>query len=413
MDSENLKFLSSIIGVIGGVIGAIGGVLGFFTFIDSNLLGFKPRLNISGRLFFSFEEKEATQGIRGKPLKSIIFQIEVINGRNKIGRIDDFAIRIYNEGTTQPETFMLYAENILDRFPSKPSSFDREKFNFFSPLSILGRSTKNIVIEFTPEQHMSIYIPTDRHLKMELLYALPNKKWKIAGVYNPNHFRSREKSNELQGVVEYSLLDNAVERKKIERTLKQPASGLYRGVSGKYIGFYLRKPIYFIKRTIKHPFNIIKLIITLIILSAKHITFTRLILPLINKKSKNLPRLTFTNPREHLRIDTTTTLINLKEKTQVIINKINKNANDDAKITLSAADEGFYIQRGNLTIKFYYSGDGHITIQDTDGYPQRFLFTMKLHEYPFGIRLWKVNNKIMTTDSACVLFMDSFILLSH
>lgn len=406
LDSENLKILSSIIGVIGGV-------LGLFTFIDSNLLGFKPRLNISGRLFFSFEEKETTQGIRGKPLKSIIFQIEVINGRNKIGRIDDFAIRIYNESTTQPKTFMLYAENMLDRLPSKPSSFDREKFNFFSPLSILSRSTKNTVIEFTPKQHMSIYVSTDSRLKMELLYALPNKKWKIARVYNLFHFSSREKNSDLQIIEEYSLLDNIVERNKIERTLKQPVSGLYRGVSGKFIGIYLRKPFYFIKRAIKYPFKIISLIINLIILGVKHITFTRLILPLINKKSKNLPQLIFTNPREHLKIDTTTTLINLKEKTQRIINKINKNANDEAKITLSVTNEGFHIQRGKLTIKFYRSGDGHITIQDTGDYPQRFLFTMELHEYPFGIRLWKVNNKIMTTDSACVLFMDSFILLSH
>lgn len=413
MDSETLKLLSSIIGVVGGIIGVVGGILGFFTFIDNNVLGFKPQLNISGRLFFSFEEKETAQGLRGKPLKSIIFQIEVINGRNKIGRIDDFAIRIYNQSTTQPKTFILYAENILDRLPSKPTFFDKEKFNLFSPLSILGRSTKNTVVEFTPERYRSVYVPTDGYLKMELLYALPNKKWKVAGTYTPHHFVTHNKSDELQGVMEYSLLDNAVERDKVEKVFKQPESGLYKGISGKYIGIYLRKPIYFIKKVIKYPFKIINLFVTLIILSAKHIIFTKLILPLINRKSKSLPRLTFSNPRAHLKNDTIKTLNRLKEKSQEIIDKINKQANDEAKIILTTINEGFSIQRGKLTIKFYYSGDGHITVQDTDGYPQRFLFTMKIYEYPFGIKLWKVNNKIMTTDSACVLFMDSFILLSH
>ncbi|KHT23478.1 hypothetical protein [Pectobacterium carotovorum] len=248
MESDTLKILSSFIGVIGGGIGVIGGVLGFYTFIDNNILRFKPRFNISERLFFSFDEKTPSSGMRGKSLKSIIFQIEIINSRNKIGRIDDFAIMIYNDTTTQPHPYMLYAENILDRLPSKPTSFDKEKFNFFSPLSILGRSTKNTVIEFTPEQYGKVYIPIDSYLKMELLYSLPNKKWKIAGKYIPNRFTDYEKDNSLQGVAEYSLLDKKVERNKIGKTLKQPPSSLYKGISGKQIVYYLSKPIWVAKK---------------------------------------------------------------------------------------------------------------------------------------------------------------------
>ncbi len=413
MNPDTLKFLSSFIGVIGGGIGVIGGVLGFYTFIDNNILRFKPHFNISERLFFSFDENTPPSGMRGKLLKSIIFQIEIINGRNKIGRIDDFAIRIYNDSTTQPQVYMLYAESVLDRLPSKPTSFDKEKFNFFSPLSILGRSTKNTVIEFTPGQYGKIHIPTDSYLKMELLYALPNKKWKIAGKYIPNQFTDYEKDNSLQGIAEYTLLDKTVERNKIGKTLKQPPSALYKGISGKQIGYYLRKPIWITKKIVSYPFKILKVIIDILILSVRHIIFINLILPLINKKSQKLPKLSFGFPRAHLKNDTTKTIMRLKEKSQEIADNINKTADSAAQIKILPNSQGFSIQRAKLTIKFYPSGEGHITVQDTDGYPQKFLFSMQLYEYPFGIRLWKVNNKVMTVDSACILFMDSFILLAY
>ncbi|KHT23479.1 hypothetical protein RC96_03410 [Pectobacterium carotovorum subsp. carotovorum] len=103
----------------------------------------------------------------------------------------------------------------------------------------------------------------------------------------------------------------------------------------------------------------------------------------------------------------------LKEKLQEIADNINKNADSEAQINILSNSQGFSIQRANLTIKFYPSGEGCITVQDTDGYPQKFLFSMQLYEYPFSIRLWKVNNKVMTVDSACILFMDSFILLAY
>lgn len=413
MDPDTLKILSSFIGVIGGGIGVIGGVLGFYTFIDNNILRFKPRFNISERLFFSFDGKTPPSGLRGRTLKSIIFQIEITNGRNKIGRIDDFAIRIYNDSTTQPQAYMLYSEHILDRLPSKPASFDKEKINSFSPLSILGRSTKNTVIEFTPGQNGKIHIPTDSYLKMELLYALPNKKWKIAGKYTPGKFADCEKDNSSQDVVEYTLLGNTVERNKIEKILKQPPSALYKGVSGKQIDYYLRKPIWATKKIVSYPFKVLKVIVDVFILIVRHVIFTTLILPLINKKSQKLPRLTFGFPRAHLKSDTEKTLIRLKEKSQEIADNINKNADSAAQIKIIPDSRGFSIQRAKLTIKFYPSGEGYITVQDTDGYPQKFLFSMQLYEYPFGIRLWKVNNKVMTVDSACILFMDSFILLAY
>lgn len=59
LDSDNLKILSSIIGFVGGVTGVIGGILGFFTFIDNYILRFKPRLNISGGLFFFRRKPQA------------------------------------------------------------------------------------------------------------------------------------------------------------------------------------------------------------------------------------------------------------------------------------------------------------------------------------------------------------------
>ncbi|MEN4520584.1 hypothetical protein [Pantoea agglomerans] len=413
MDFETLKVVRKIINSAGSLIGVIGGLLGFYTFIDNNLLKFKPYLNISGRLFFSFDRTKNNSCFKGDIIKSIIFQIEVINGRNKIGRIDDFAIRIYNQSTTKPMTHMLYAENILDRLPSKATFFNKEKDNFFSPLSVLGRSTKNIVIEFTPDLYMDVHVPDGGFLKMELLYALPNNKWKIAGIYTPHHFKNHKEDETSKEVVEYSLLDYAVRRGKAKNILKEPESGLYKGVSGKYLGIIFRKPIWFIRKTLKYSLSIIKLMIDAIVLCVKHLISTKIIIQLINKKSKRLPGIKISNARAHLGADTVNALNDLKKKSNEIIKEINSNADNLAQIKLTSDQEGFFIQRARLTIRFYKSGDGHITVQDTEGYPQKYRFSMELCEYPFGIRMWKVNNKIMSLDTACVLFMDSFILLAH
>lgn len=406
LNLDSLKVLSSVVGMIGGF-------LGFFVFFDNYILNFKPRLNISNRLFFRYKTEEKHPIIQGRSLESIILKIEAINGRNRIGRIDDFAVRVYDSRATFPSGYMLYAENVLERLPSISSSFVKDEFHSFSPVSILGRSTKNIVVEFKTEKYMGATINPEGSLKMDLLYYLPKKGWRSVGTFSPYYFKGHNVQEDPSGIIEYSLLDNAVTRKEASKSLKQPEVGIYKGVSGKYIGFYFMKPVWLLKEMAIYPVKIILLIGALLEALIRQVSSYYIVLPMINLKSKTLPRMKIGNPRSHLVSDTTAALEKCKINIEKIAEKINTKADSKAKITIREDESsGFCVQRGRLTVKFYKSGDGHIRANDTGGHPQMFTFSLELIEYPFGLRLWKVNNKIMTIKSACIHVMDSFILLA-
>ncbi len=406
LNVEVLKVLSSIVGVIGGF-------LGFFVFIDNYMLKFKPRLNISNRLFFRYKTEEKNPAIQGRSLESVVLKIEAINRRNKIGRIDDFAIRIYDSRATFPFGYMLYAENVFEQLPCKASYFEKGEFSSFSPASILGRSTKNIVVEFKPEKYIGTTLNTDGNLKLDLLYYLPKKGWKTSGSFMPYYFKGHNEQENPNGVIEYSLLDNSITRKEAANSLKSPKVGIYKGISGKYIGFYLMKPVWVIRNIAIYPLKVFKLIGALVEALFRHIASYCVILPLINFKSKKLPRMQFLPARAHLIKDTEAALKKCRHNIDKIAKKINAKADSKAQITIRDENSSFIIQRGNLEVLFYKSGDGHIRANDTGRYPQMFTFSLELVEYPFGLRLWKVNNKIMTIRSACIHVMDSFILLAH
>lgn len=391
----------------------IGGFLGFFVFIDNYILKFKPRFNISNRLFFGYKKEEKHPSIKGKSLESVILKIEAINRRNKIGRIDDFAIRVYDSRATCPSGYMLYAENVLEKLPSNTSKLNKDESNSFSPVSILGRSNTNFVVEFKPEKYMGVTLNPEASLKLDLLYYLPKRGWKTVGTFTPYYFKGHNDKEDPNGIIEYSLLDNAVKRKDASKSLKDPDVGIYKGISGKYLGFYLMKPIWFFKRLATYPLKVVKLIAAILELTARQFSSHCIVLPLIKFKSKSLPRMQFGPARAHLIDDTLSSLKRCREYIEAISEKVNAKADSKAEITISDSSDGFSIRRGGLEVKFYKSGDGHIRASDTGGYPQMFTFSMELVEYPFGIRLWKVNKKIMTVKSACIHVMDSFILLAH
>lgn len=391
----------------------IGGVLGFFVFIDNYILKFKPRFNISNRLLFGYEAEDNHPGIKKNSLEFIILKVEAINRRYKIGQIDDFAIRVYDSRATCPSGYMLYAENVFESLPSSTSKLNKDESNSFSPVTILGRSNTNFVLEFKPEKHMGVFLNPNGSLKLDLLYYLPKKGWKTAGSFSPYYFKWHNDKDESSGIIECSLLDYAIKRDDASKALNEPEIGHYKGISGKYLGFYLMKPVWAIKRLATFPFKVVKLVTALLGLTARQISSHCVILPLINLKSKSLPSINFSLANSHLIDDTASALKKCRKNIEAISEKINARADSKAKITIQDSSNGFSIRRGKLEVNFYKSGDGYIRANDTDSHSHMFTFSMELVEYPFRIRLWKVNNKIMTIKSACIHIMDSFILLAR
>ena len=403
-DFDVLKLLTSIIGLIGGL-------LGFYTFIDNNLLKFKPQLNISSRLFFSLVSKEKKQNSIRK-IKSIILQVEILNDRSKIGRVDDLSIRIYNSRTTEPYAYMLFATSTFEKLPSTPSLLDVGGSFAFSPISIMGRSAKNVVIEFKSENNFDVILSQSGSIQMELLYY-SNKKWKPAGNFRPHNFNEHHSSTECIDTIEYSLLDSSVYRKQASKALKFPKTSMYKGISGKFLRQNLHRPVWLAKKLSSYPLKIFNLAIESVKLILRHIYYKCLALPLVNKKSKKIPRIQIRSARKHLIEDTNKAFDKCKKSITSIAERINLDADEDAKIYITSHTDNFTLRRSSLEIKFYRSGDGYLRVNDSDGFPYKFSFALTLVEFPLGIRLWKLNEKFMTIESACICIMDSFILLAH
>lgn len=401
MSLETLKIVSSIIGMIGGV-------LGVFVFIDNYILKFKPKFNISNKLYFKFFEQKQERFVRGRDVESVTIKIELINERNRLGRIDDFAVRLYDSRSTSPSSFMMYPENVYDHF----SSDGIKDASSFSPISVLGRSHTNLILEFKPTKNLSSLIVPDSIIKMDLLYFQQKSGWKKIDSFSPHYFETYDKNS--NGTMEFSLLDSAVRRKGAEDVLKRPKVGIYKGISGKYLGYYLLKPYYWLKKVASYLLSILELVQSLFMMLARDFLNGFIVLPMIKAKSKALPRINFRSARSHLISDTDDALIKCKKYLKGMIESINSKAESEAKVTIvDRVGSEFSIMRGKLEVKLYKGGDGYIGISDTGGFPSVFTFRMEIVELPFGVKLWKFDGKYMSLRSACIKILDSFILLSH
>ncbi|WP_247263137.1 MULTISPECIES: hypothetical protein [Pseudomonas] len=308
---------------------------------------------------------------------------------------------------------MLFAKNLLLKLPRLKQSLKEAETNSFSPISILSKSSAQLTIEFKSDRHTGTYLNPEGDIRVDLLYNCSSRGWQTIGSYNPYYYGVEDDNQDPDGIIEYSLLDSEVSRVKAHKALSEPKIGIYKGVSGKYLGFYFMKPIYFFRRTITYPIKILNLSRILVGIFFSQTFHGCITFPLILSKSKSLPKVSFRPAKTHLIDNTKQALDKIKIHIENLSEKINLGAADRAKILIRSEGEGFMLSRGNLTIKFYKSGDGYIRANDTGGYPQMFAFSMELTEHPFGVKLWKVNKKTMSLKTACIHIMDSFILLAH
>lgn len=393
------------------MIGIIGGILGFVTFIDTYILGFKPSFGISNSLLFKIQKEENK---KSEWIESVYIKIETHNKRNKIGRIDDLAIRLYDTNSTRPQSYMFFAENIMDDLPKEKSTISNVNSNKFSPISILSKSNSKFVIEFKAQRHSHPAINLDSNLKIDLLFFQSNKGWfkiNTSHLYNYSKYNNQGDSS---NIIELSFLDTEIIRDKASKSIKEPQNSFYNGAGWKQFEINISKPIWLLKKYITLPIKSVSLLIEILKLSIKHAFYKKLILPLLKNSSKSLPRFTIEFIRENLREKTNQALKQCKKTICNIVNEINKTANENAKIEIIEVGNNnhFCIKRGHLEVQLYKSGDGHINIDDTQGFPKKFTYALELKEFPFNIKLWYLNNKIMSLDSACIQIIDSFILLA-
>ncbi|SFP42696.1 hypothetical protein SAMN05216601_11171 [Ectopseudomonas composti] len=406
MSPQDLQTASSIIGMIGGILGLI-------VFLDTYALKFKPEIIISTKLYFKYRTDTKHEILKNVDLESVVIKIEIINKRAKSGRIDDFAIRIYDSSSISPTPLMLYAENTLSDTPIK-SSPTLLNITPFSPISVLAKTSKTVVVEFKPEKYLSAIIDPQGSTRLELLSYTTESGWKSTPTYSPHFFLPYNEEFPDDGLIELSLFDSDLIRKKASTPLPKPKTSVYEGLSDKEIQFKIRKPYYMILSLSSKQRKLAKLTIEAIKLFSREAFIKYITWPILQRKSSKTPRFSISNANAHLSKDTSNALTTCKENLTLLASRINKTAEPRASITITDNDsQGFTISRANRSLKFYKSGDGIIRIEETSGYPKKNSFELRLIEYPFGFRLWQLNKKTMTLKAACITVIDLLVLIAY
>jgi hypothetical protein len=433
----------STIQIVSGIIGSVGGILGFWTFIDNFILKFNPKFKIANILFFQsipYGKQDALY------TSSIFVKVDIINTRNKVGKIDDFALRIYDDNSTSPNSDMFFATYKLGNVFSPNIILDNSLKELFASIPMPNKSIISQVVEFQPETCSRPYIK-GKSLKVDLIYYGVASGWKLIKTFSLYcHNTIEKKRNDT--IVEYSIMDIMTIRGKVKHSIKKPKTAFYKGLTDKYLGIYIRQPWYFIKAKFLYPVKVGKLLVDVTKIATLCVWSKCIMLPIIISKSRKIPRLNIICGRQHLVNDTNKALQIMYKNIKSILKKFNDKCESDAKITISSFEEevnNFIVSRGNLSVKFYKSGDGHIHIQEYYGYSSatvqnplfkdihnspnnkalqrkvntqgkcgnRIKFSMEIIEYPLGIRLWKIEGKVMSLRTACIYIIDYVCLLAH
>lgn len=396
------------------IIGILGGLLGALTFIDNYLLKFNPIFVFGNKVFLSFKKDKRFFPKNDLYLDSIICKIDIHNKRNKIGNINDLALRIYNCDSTNPHDSNYFAFYELINFPESKNEIAQIKKSVFSSLSVLAKSKSAFSLEFSVKDNPHILDPS-RDIIIELYYKEHDAKWiKVDGLCLFPYDKSPTELNE-KIIYDFSILNWDISRNKLKKSLSRPESRLYKGITDKYLKYWLLKPYYLL---IKRPFyiiiNLLKTIYLLIEIFVKYIWDNIIILPIVLYKSKTVERIRFTSGKPELVEPTDKAIQKMVKIFEYFSEKINsKTKIDKAKLIVTTKNGDIRILRDKQSLKLYKSGDGHIVVHDEIGFNHRLIYYLELHKFVFGIKIWKMNKKkYYTLKSVCVKILDAFVLHS-
>lgn len=392
---------------IGSIIGVVGGLFGVYVFLDSHVFSFKPIFNISKSVLIKRDlKKDASNKINGVSISSISIRIEVYNARNKIGSIDNFAIRIYNPHSINPKTSILYSENELSRWPSDPIDFINMPKSRFCAISILGRSRVSIPIEFVPEFGGSVIVNL-RNLKIDVLYKKDSRNWIHINSYS--FFAVQDSENEVLQLSHGNYSDSI----DLNKILGKPEVSIYRGATELVLNRLINLPYWFVIGKLNRIWLFVSKIVAIFQMLLRWIYDKTLIYFLLNRQSKRLHKVQISNPREHLGQPTKDELRIFEQILSKMIQSMNKDASKDALISMKVNQRNIEIYRSNMSLKIYQSGDGYLHISDTGKFPNLIDFSLELVEFPFGMHFWKVNGSYRSRWSICIKVLDSLVLVSH
>ena len=352
-----VSFIKSLdLGVIAGIIGAIGGLLGFWSFIDSYLLKFKPKITIGNKVIILTERP--VQAIDSLKIKSINISVEIGNNRNKYGYINDFAVRIYEPNSLNPSQTTYFVTSSLKTLPVTMKSYDKEERTLYSPLHVLPKTNKLMVFNFDDVQNgTGMDIKGDSpQLNLEMYYQKePKDAWIKINILSL--FKTEQNSYDSALKI-YSVLNLNSTRKKLLNNLKHPESSLFSGLSHKYVLQFISRLysrlILIPLNTIKDFFLYVPITVTMLAVYLYDISLRKLIIRIYGSHLQSIGFSETNADRKPMTLKAFGVISGIfREETA----KINVDAHADAKIVIQQSEQHVTISRTRLNLEVYIAGN--------------------------------------------------------
>lgn len=396
---------------ISNLIGLSGGILGLWTFIDSYLMIFNPKIYIGTKVIIdTIEEDHSTQ------LNSIICSLEICNHRKKYGTIYDFAIRIYNSEIINPPNRIYYASETIDKIPVQIAGIINQERCAYNPITVtpISNTSVNLVLsEILYQSKLNITARSNYYIEV-YFQKKPKGKWHFVEklyLFNKGELEISDKK-----YLHFITLESDITREKLNKHIKPQKTSLYSGVSQKIILFKLKKYSY---KLIKYPLYRIKDIFISFpfylnfLINAVIDTFIKI--PIIKHYSKNVetPRIKIGSPESKPITETAF------DKIYVTLNELIKKINIDAKkeviINVKKEADHIILTRYKLSIKLYISGDSSIRVQELNSSRgSRLSYHIYLKEKVWNNKYWFLENYgFITINSFVVRILDAFVVHSN
>ncbi|WP_423392485.1 hypothetical protein [Burkholderia sp. LMG 21824] len=410
MISSSITSVAEIIKGVSTALGIIGGLLGAYTFIDTYVLRFKPKFVTGDRVYLVYANNKADYTY----LSSLVIQFEVFNHRNRLGRIEDVFVRIYDSRQLEASVLDLFPIASLAEMPISREDVVSAKRLPPATLAIPNRSSKTLILEMAQEKFSHGAMSSTAHLKLEALYKNPAGRWKRFARFSLHAEYGENSTHGEFSVHNFSLTDRFSEREKLKRRRIRLEVNSYKGITGLYLSRWIGRPYWFVKSKAMALPKGIGYLVFLGIAARNRLISECVEWPIARGKAseKHPFKMTFGNA-VHAR-ETTSFISGVKVQLRRKIDELNGRDSSSDKITITDSDREILVKKGGVQIKVYVGGDGFIGVIQSPLNSARgeMVFTVKIKQFPLGRFVWSLSGKPVFASTVATRVLDYLLLIT-
>jgi len=404
----NIPFLPkdpSILTIVSTIVGMAGGLLGFYTFLDNYLLRFRPKFATGEAFYFVYKKHEQTNYTY---IESIIFQTEIFNHRNKLGKIDGIYIKAYAPRQMEPSVINLHASSFLPEMPANAQDIFSLSRSHASTINLNNKSAKSVILEMTQDHGNRATLPIDGEVVVELIYKLKTGRLKSAKKLSLHHQPDKKYEVAGQTIYVFELLEKFNDTSNLEKYPLKVKTNSYKGVSAYYITIFFGSIRGRAKRFVMYSVDAFTSLVhagSALLRSAFSEAVEWNITRLYGPKKREVRFAAGDKKKADL------TLAYISKLFTILTSKvesINEKAADKEKVTLSRENNEIILRKKSATIKLYKSGDGyiHVGLVDAMNKYTESILSLKVQQYPFGVHLWFNKGKALFPSTVATRLVD-------